>query len=505
MNGFSRSHPRTGFRFPYLFGPTVRVRLTPSVFAKEPNLQTTMNEIINALNAGIAAFNDRDYVAARRHFRQAIELAKKSALEPDVYAPYMASIRAGAMLANARDLVVEIDRLLKPVIGDGMVQFSPDIDQAVRRKTNDIISAANDGQTNDCRAALEDMISRQDGIGALTHHTLDCVEALAETASRIGDESMSRTFAGFRSRLACQRDILESNRQTLGSVNKQAIDFPDVVTIETFMKCNAACHFCPYPDMAETSPRADLRMSEELFEKIIGDLEDIPPYWAFEINLSRVNEPLLDHRLFSFMETIRDRLPNARIFIPTNGTTLTDKNIDRLASISTFYKLTVSLNADNKEQYEDIMQLPFDRTLANIDRLHTKKTAGEIPFNVVLTAVMPRGAAYDHFTAFCKGRYPEFHVDQYTPSNWFGATDNETYPAATIPVGCKDWYQVHILANGQEAQCCFDNEGKLGHANVRDMHMLEIYNKPWQRQLRRRGLTRHSPEAPEFCRNCDYM
>jgi len=45
------------------------------------------------------------------------------------------------------------------------------------------------------------------------------------------------------------------------------IDYPAIVSIETYSCCNAACHFCPHHSLE----RKGVKMSTELFEKIIND------------------------------------------------------------------------------------------------------------------------------------------------------------------------------------------------------------------------------------------
>lgn len=54
-------------------------------------------------------------------------------------------------------------------------------------------------------------------------------------------------------------------------------------------------------------------MPDALVEKLISDLGAIPVSHPFEINLSRVNEPFLDHRIFDIPARINERLPNASL------------------------------------------------------------------------------------------------------------------------------------------------------------------------------------------------
>ncbi len=63
-------------------------------------------------------------------------------------------------------------------------------------------------------------------------------------------------------------------------------------------------------------------MPTELFEKIIGDLSEMPKNHKFQMTLSRINEPLLDRRMRSFHELIAQKLPGAVMSFWSNGTML---------------------------------------------------------------------------------------------------------------------------------------------------------------------------------------
>ncbi|MFC4669483.1 hypothetical protein ACFO5X_13050 [Seohaeicola nanhaiensis] len=67
------------------------------------------------------------------------------------------------------------------------------------------------------------------------------------------------------------------------------LDSPMIVSIETYAKSNAACTFCPYPDLERQGTRLDRYRVLALIDAVAGFAR--PPA---RLNLSRVNEPLLD-------------------------------------------------------------------------------------------------------------------------------------------------------------------------------------------------------------------
>ncbi len=92
----------------------------------------------------------------------------------------------------------------------------------------------------------------------------------------------------------------------------------DHVEIETINRCNGSCDFCP------VSVKNDIReykvMSRALFECIINQLADIN--YSGKLALFSNNEPFLDEDIVSKHKYAREKLPNARMHLFTNGTLL---------------------------------------------------------------------------------------------------------------------------------------------------------------------------------------
>lgn len=91
------------------------------------------------------------------------------------------------------------------------------------------------------------------------------------------------------------------------------------VEIETINRCNGVCSFCPVN--RNDDPRILHKMSDELFQKIILELEDLD--YQGRIAPFSNNEPFLDSKIIDRTKYIRKHLPKARIHLFTNGTMLT--------------------------------------------------------------------------------------------------------------------------------------------------------------------------------------
>ena len=93
----------------------------------------------------------------------------------------------------------------------------------------------------------------------------------------------------------------------------------DHIEIETINRCNGNCSFCPVS--RKKDPRVKAVMTAELFQKIVAQLAKIN--YSGRFTTFSNNEPLLDDRLIEFNRYAREKLPNARMHLFTNGTLLT--------------------------------------------------------------------------------------------------------------------------------------------------------------------------------------
>lgn len=277
------------------------------------------------------------------------------------------------------------------------------------------------------------------------------------------------------------------------------VNFPFIVSLETQAVCNAACSFCPYSSM----DRKGERMSDELIDKIISDLEQIPASLPFTILPYKVSEPFVEPRIFTICEKINARLPNAKISFISNGGALSAAKIDKLLELKNIGYLNISLNFISPEQYESVMRIPFQRTLENIDLLHSRAIeTGGFHFPVRITRVSGTKAEDAAYLRWVASRYPLFQAVITNRNDWIGNCSSDDETLQVPDTACSRWFDFSITATGEVAMCCMDGNAEYSKGNVKQQSVLEIYGQGWLKDLRQNAPGRQTVGAP--CNRCTY-
>jgi radical SAM protein with 4Fe4S-binding SPASM domain len=273
------------------------------------------------------------------------------------------------------------------------------------------------------------------------------------------------------------------------------MQYPAQVHIETIARCNATCDFCPYP----TLERKGTLMDDDLIQKVLNDLSDIPDDVSVHIWPFKIGEPFLDTRIFDILNAINEKLTNATISLASNATPITEKTLQSLARIHNIKELWLSVNDHRKAEYERIMGLPYRKTIDRLDMIHDALTQGQLGCPVTLSRVGDGTAADKAFQDWSSQQYPAFRCAVGPRGTWLGQV--ETPVGEVPPVGCNRWFELSITATGEVAHCCMDGQAAWPIGNVRDQHVLEVYNAPDYRRLRERTVSRLHVEP---CCQCTF-
>lgn len=234
--------------------------------------------------------------------------------------------------------------------------------------------------------------------------------------------------------------------------------------IETINRCNGTCSFCPVN--RNDDPRELAKMTKELFKKIIDELAQME--YVGKLALHSNNEPFIDDRIIDFARYARIRLPQAYIFIFTNGSLLT---LDKLIEIEPYLD---KLIIDN---YNDALELNNVPALLN---------------------------------EYCKtkpylDRKIEFRLRKMNEvlSTRGGSSPNKRN---TKSISCQcllPFSQVVIRPDGKLSLCCNDALGKMTMGDVSESTLFEIWTS--QKYMKIREMMRVGRKEIELCRYCDDM
>lgn len=263
------------------------------------------------------------------------------------------------------------------------------------------------------------------------------------------------------------------------------LDFPALLSLETMSLCNAACDFCPYPSLE----RKGELMPDWLIEKVLSEVASMRNRPPFEVQLSRVNEPFLDNRIYELSHEVERRLPEAIQSFFSNGTPLTERNLLRLAALQRVSYLNISVNDHRREHYERTMRLPFEKTLERLVNINRLKSEGVLRFQIYVSRVGDGSPADSAFLEWVQLQFPALSGLVTERCDWFGMVPVTVGPAPDV--SCRQWFQLHFLANGRNAYCCIDADGLHGVGTASDGHVIhDIYNHPLRRNLRLKLVSR---------------
>lgn len=289
---------------------------------------------------------------------------------------------------------------------------------------------------------------------------------------------------------------------------KPVPSFPKTVVIETHSGCNAGCVFCQYPQLKDTLPRG--KMSMTLFEKIA---KECAPYPVERFILCLDNEPLIDAQLAERYASLRRYRPDSIRNLTTNASMLTPARVEELVGSGLVDEVFLSINGYSKEVYEELMKLPYERTMANVDafcawlKSHPDvRQRLRVRVNVVKTRrVAPEIPDMERRWRGREGF--ELHVidmdnrgDQLDMkrSDAVQADEADMKPNTT----CRRPFNTMVITwEGKVVLCCVDYRREVILGDVNTASVTDIWNGPRATQLRKEYLAGNFDNLIP-CRTC---
>jgi len=238
----------------------------------------------------------------------------------------------------------------------------------------------------------------------------------------------------------------------------------DQIGIDLVEGCNRRCKWCPYYQ-AKYRKTFGNKMKEETFIKILKELQELD--FKGKISPYSLGEPLLNPDLIRHLKLIREYLPEAYIFILTNGTLIKDrKHIESLvnAGVSHF-----EVNCYEKAHYEKLKQYN------DMDRV----------------SIRPKYTPYIRRTFIT--RASNIRVDDAPEIGGELATKYCERP----------FQRIVIDSSGKVLMCCADYGKEEVAGDLTHQSIVEVWNSPLFKKYRK-YLKEGNRKPLKLCRKCNY-
>lgn len=247
--------------------------------------------------------------------------------------------------------------------------------------------------------------------------------------------------------------------------NAEVIEQPCLISIETINRCNSTCDFCPANRNSECRPY--MKMDDELFEKIIGDLHS----WNYSgyLNLYVNNEPLIDNKIEEKYTYAKKMLPNAKMLLYTNGTLLSIERFEKLAGVVD--KMIINNYSENLTLHNNIREI---YEYAKNDKVLKDK---DITIQV----------RYIHEIL----------------TNRAGSAPNKKKKRKQHKICIMPYTDITIYPNGVCGLCCSDVLEKTYLGDASKASLREIWND--QSYWKARDIIGTDRENWPFCKGCDFV
>lgn len=206
---------------------------------------------------------------------------------------------------------------------------------------------------------------------------------------------------------------------------------PFNAAIELTLKCNLRCVHCYNFDRDTPMPARDAELTREEVFGLLGDLRRLG---CFQVAFTG-GEAMVHPDFFAFMDRARDL--GLAVSVLTNGTTLTDEVVDRLAAYDNLVDTSLSVYGATASTHDAITQArgSYARTVRGAERLRDARIPVALKFIVMKGNV----GEVEGMIALSKRMGVLYNVDTYIRPRHDG--DESSYTARAAPEALAPLYR----------------------------------------------------------------
>ena len=279
---------------------------------------------------------------------------------------------------------------------------------------------------------------------------------------------------------------------------------PKSVKIELTGRCNYRCGFCALR-MRDCQPKPKDDMSIEFFRKITTDMYESG---CQEIGVFYLGESLMAPRLVvQAIQFLKWELGMPYVFLTTNGSLCDEKMAHALMNAG-LDSLKFSLNASDREQFEEVMGVKgdlFDASLANLRKTYEIRERCKYKTKIYASSIMYDGKQQERMERLVRTRVKPYTDQHYwLPLYSMGAVATQREeelgyrPTAgnqgrigglVKPLPCWSAFsEGHVRADGMVSLCCFDADGRFQVGNLHEDDWMTIWHNEKFRKVREAHL-----------------
>jgi len=289
--------------------------------------------------------------------------------------------------------------------------------------------------------------------------------------------------------------------------------FPTHVQIQTSTACGAACSICPHP--VESPKWSNGLMSDELFERIVGQLRNHPIEYLCPYLMA---DPMSDRNIFDRIRTLRDALPETHLEVSTTGLYLMPTIADRLLE-APLSEVRISSHGISAEEWAVTMPgLKYEKAWPNTMRFIEKwRESRPYKLSVVTLSGLWTRQRQVEIEAF----WTELDVDmvQWDVISRADEVDltvfGEPGRHATVrspdkrdpPYVCRfhrDTHWLHILSDGRVTLCCMDYRHEAIIGSILEQPLERIWRSKAFEHARAQVRGDAATDDSFICNRCEW-
>lgn len=239
--------------------------------------------------------------------------------------------------------------------------------------------------------------------------------------------------------------------------------FPKKIQIETTILCPSRCIMCPQQNVSRPKFMS-MALIDKLLQECAGESVTIIPH--------QMGDPLADHRIIEILKKCKDM--NLSVKMSTSGFLLDQHKATELINIGVDV-INISLDSINKQVYESIRNISFDKVMENVHYLLSLKRPRSQVWISAVDMFFNRKSRRE-YVAYWSRLADKVQINRYVQ---YPNINSQSLPRTKMKNlrHCNRLKtDMIVLSDGKSSKCCIDIEGTTSFGDANNQSIREIWN-----------------------------